>query len=316
MEDFIMARLPLIVPLDMQNQKITRVVDPTDPQDAATMAYVDANAGAIVSWQPDTFYSRGQILLRTAESTVDGQVVASAGGLFYSVRDHTSPATFTDNDAIVPIPLTEVEWTGKLYDNRGFYETGDLASVETEAGSGVYQYWIHSGVGLDGRVSATGIPATSAPGGSDNVWQAIPTIDELNNIVSRLENEIENLDPFAHLPHEDGYTYTADSGVAGIQPENTLTGNARTNTTEDFYNTLGLFLDFGGTVEDVPEGSTYYIFADGTSASGMPDLVIRRNDITPTNVTGGHVLSFNVVQGFPWLEQFLAHPRQAAALVT
>ena len=112
-----MARLPLIVPLDMQNQKITRVVDPTDPQDAATMAYVDANAGAIVSWQPDTFYSRGQILLRTAESTVDGQVVASAGGLFYSVRDHTSPATFTDNDAIVPIPLTEVEWTGKLYDN-------------------------------------------------------------------------------------------------------------------------------------------------------------------------------------------------------
>ena len=40
----------------------------------------------------------------------------------------------------------------------------------------------------------------------------------------------------------------------------------------------------------------------------MPDLVIRRNDITPTNVTGGHVLSFNAVQGFPWLEQFLTAP--------
>ena len=128
-------------------------------------------------------------------------------------------------------------------------------------------------------------PATSAPGGSDNVWQAIPTIDELNNIVSRLENEIENLDPFAHLPHEDGYTYTADSGVTGIQRENTLTGNARTNTTQDFYNSLGLFLDFQNPVTDVDEGNVYYIFADGTSASGMPDLVIRRNDRTPTTVT-------------------------------
>ena len=192
---------------------------------------------------------------------------ASAGGLFYVVRNHTSPATFTDNNDIVPIPLTEVEWTGKLFDIRGFYETGDLASVETEAGSGVYQYWIHSGAGLDGRVAADGIPVASRPGGTANVWTPIPTIDELNNIVARLENEIENLDPFAHLPHEDGYVYTADSGVPGAQPENTLTGNARTNTTEDFYNSLGLFLDFADPVTDVPEGSVYYIFADGTSAS-------------------------------------------------
>ena len=53
---------------------------------------------------------------------------------------------------------------------------------------------------------------------------------------------------------------------------------------------------------------SYYIFADGTSASGMPDLVIRRNNITPTTVTGGVVLCFSVVSGFPWLEQFLTAP--------
>ena len=82
-----MARLPLRVPLDMQSQNVTNLLDPASAQDAATRAYVDANAGAIVSWQPDTFYSRGQIILRTAESTVDGEVVASAGGLFYSIRD-------------------------------------------------------------------------------------------------------------------------------------------------------------------------------------------------------------------------------------
>ena len=40
----------------------------------------------------------------------------------------------------------------------------------------------------------------------------------------------------------------------------------------------------------------------------MPDLVIRRNDRTPTTVTGGVTLGFSVVQGFPWLEQFLAPP--------
>ena len=50
--------------------------------------------------------------------------------------------------------------------------------------------------------------------------------EEVRQVFDRLEYEIEHIDPFTPLPHEDGYVYTADSGVTGIQPENTLTGNA------------------------------------------------------------------------------------------
>ena len=130
---------------------------------------------AIVEWTPNTLFVQGQIILRTAESTVDGVVVASAGGLFYSVREHTSPATFSDDADLVPIPLTEVEWTAKLFDPRGFYETGDLVTTETGEDTGVYQVWIHSGVGLDGRVATNGIPPENRPDGtnSSSFWQLL-----------------------------------------------------------------------------------------------------------------------------------------------
>ena len=131
--------------------------------------------GDISEWRPETDYFQGQILFRHAESTVDGEVVASAGGLFYSVNAHTSPATFSDNVDLVPIPLTEVEWTAKLFDPRGFYETGDLVTTETGENTGIYQVWIHSGAGLDGRVATNGIPPENRPDGtnSSSFWQLL-----------------------------------------------------------------------------------------------------------------------------------------------
>ena len=166
-----MARLPLRVPLDMQSQNVTNLLDPVNPQDAATRQFVLDNSG--------------------------------------------------------------VSYTGRLFATNGIYATGNLVVQETEPDSDSYQAWILTGAALDG--STVPITAANSPGGTANQWEPVPTIEELNNIVARLENEIENFDPFTHLPHEDGYVYTADSGVTGIQRENTLTGNARTNTTQDFY---------------------------------------------------------------------------------
>ena len=123
-------------------------------------------------WRPNTPYLEGQLLIRTAESTVDGEVVASAGGLFYSVRAHTSPATFTDNNDIVPIPLTEVEWTAKLFDTRGFYETGDVVTTATTVDTTTtYQLWIHTGVGLDGRINQ--LTGDELPSSTSTVWMEV-----------------------------------------------------------------------------------------------------------------------------------------------
>ena len=123
-------------------------------------------------WRPNTPYLEGQLLIRTAESTVDGEVVASAGGLFYSVRAHTSPATFTDNNDIVPIPLTEVEWTAKLFDTRGFFETGDVVTTATTVDTTTtYQLWIHTGVGLDGRINQ--LTGDELPSSTSTVWMEV-----------------------------------------------------------------------------------------------------------------------------------------------
>ena len=127
----------------------------------------------------------------------------------------------------------------------------------------------------------------------------VPPSEEIVQVNARLQAEIENNDPFRNVPHEDGYTYTADS---------VLTGNGIFTTTGDFYNSLGLFLEFTGTTTSVPEGSVFYIFNNGDASGGVPDLVIRRNSISGTALNNAVRLSFNVVSGFSFLEQFLAQP--------
>ena len=139
--------------------------------------------GDIQLWRPETNYTAGQILLRTAESTESGITVASAGGLFYVVNTHTSPMNFSDDANLVPIPLTEVEWTAKLFDPRGFYETGDLVTVETGTNSGIYNVWLHSGPGLDGRVRTGGIDIPDRPGGSTaGLWTLLETGDQVTGV--------------------------------------------------------------------------------------------------------------------------------------
>ena len=131
---------------------------------------------------------------------------------------------------------------------------------------------------------------------------------EAQNIVARLEYEIENVDPFTDLQHAADYNYRTDA-VIGLPAANTLTGNIELNTNQDFQNVLGLFFQFNSAVTDVPEPGIYYIFDDGDAADGdVPDLVLRRNDEDPTNLATGTVLGFSVVEGQEWLDQFLEPP--------
>ena len=48
-----MARLPFADDLDLQSRRVTNLLDPENPQEAATMAYVDANGGGGVTRYAD-----------------------------------------------------------------------------------------------------------------------------------------------------------------------------------------------------------------------------------------------------------------------
>ena len=125
-------------------------------------------------WRADTAYRAGQIVLRTAETTetVDGEtiVVASAGGLFIATRNLDPSPTFS-TAGFVPVPLTEVEWAGKLFDPRGFYERGDIATT-IDAVTLDRRLWIlNSTANQDGR--ATAIPEDDRPDGANGAWVEI-----------------------------------------------------------------------------------------------------------------------------------------------
>ena len=65
---------------------------------------------------------------------------------------------------------------------------------------------------------------------------------------------------------------------------------------------------FAGDVSSVQTGDIFYIFDGGDSSTGTPQLVLRRNSVTATTLQTRTRLSFTVVDGFSWLEDFLADP--------
>ena len=65
---------------------------------------------------------------------------------------------------------------------------------------------------------------------------------------------------------------------------------------------------FAGDVSSVQTGDIFYIFDGGDSSTGIPQLVLRRNSVTATTLQTRTRLSFTVVDGFSWLEDFLADP--------
>ena len=90
----------------------------------------------------------------------------AGGGLFQANQD-INPGPF-DTSQWTAIPFSEVEWTAKVFDTRGFYEVGDLVTTVID---GFHSLWITLGTadapttGLDGR--ATPIPIADQPNGSN-----------------------------------------------------------------------------------------------------------------------------------------------------
>ena len=124
--------------------------------------------------------------------------------------------------------------------------------------------------------------------------------EEIVQINARLQDEVENIDPFTNLPHASNYTYTEIAALSDSIDE---------DANEDFYNSLGLFMVWEGDVSSaVQEGDNVYIFNNGDSTTGTPQLVLRRNGISPTTLNTRTQLSWTVVEGFSWLEQFLEQP--------
>ena len=322
MEDLVMAQLPVVAPLDMQDQKITDLQRPTNPADAATMEYADnattgveiaplsvrvggvsgshvlrtastnTRAGDLVSQRDSAltdssfetlaggnrlvihdphitrdgaFLTQGdEFVMTVADSALTANLpngtylvsfvgyVNTVGGDTHTAFDDVRPLdaqgtagtaltfansngfsaigsdisffeavetlasfefhnTDTDENVFTVNYTTEVvdfsqnptvngvvigggtTFAARLFTVAGVYATGDMVVQETEPDSDSYQAWILTGANLDG--STTPISAANSPGGSANQWEPVPTIEELNNIVARLENEIENIAP-------------------------------------------------------------------------------------------------------------------------
>ena len=142
---------------------------------------------------------------------------------------------------------------------------------------------------------------------SELIVAADPVLTAENQLAARTNLDVSAADPFDQLPHASDYVYTADA---------VLTGNLRDNTNQDFQNILGFFLAFDDPVTDVPQGSTFYIFSNGNSATGTQELTIRRNAQTVTNITGGVVLGFDVYKVKRGWINSLANLLQAAEHAT
>ena len=114
--------------------------------------------------------------------------------------------------------------------------------------------------------------------------------------IAALHNDIDNLDPLNDIPHGEAYSYTEDTNISN---------NLTTNTNEDFYNRLGLFLDIGSSASDIPEGTIRYLFDDGDDQTGTHVITLRRNALSRTQTNGGFTYSFDVIFGREYLNNFL-----------
>jgi hypothetical protein len=81
----------MTAPLNMGSQTIQSLADPVNPQDAATRAWVMANAGAISSSATARAATTGANLTLSGTQTIDG--VALAAGDVVLVKDQTSTPT-------------------------------------------------------------------------------------------------------------------------------------------------------------------------------------------------------------------------------
>ena len=250
MEDFIMANLPVRAPLDMQSQNITNLLDPVDPQDGATRQFVLDNAGGGGTFgnfefnAPTTGIAAGAQVgnaVTNASVTIDASANIIHAVPFPAGLVDRTDYVFRVTAAVTGLPLgdylaqyreaalsgadiwfnfrplvngiagTPLDFTtGGTFTGFGYtaFEEGlaqdilQLLNNGDDPASTVFEVNANNGVDF-----------TVTPSVNDGL---LASDEEVRQVFDRLEYEIEHIDPFTPLPHEDGYVYTADSGVTGI----------------------------------------------------------------------------------------------------
>ena len=123
---------------------------------------------AVVPWRNSTNYLEGQIILYSIAA--DDPATRASGGLYVATADFTSPAIGFSTTNLIPITLADSSFTGRAFDTRGFYEAGDLVTVNVDR---VEQLWVLT----TGVLSGFETPLTTAqsPNGADGRWTRVET---------------------------------------------------------------------------------------------------------------------------------------------
>jgi hypothetical protein len=149
----------MTAPLNMGAQNIQNMADPVNPQDAATRAWVLANAGNITSSTTARAASTGANLTLSGTQTVDG--VALAAGNVVLVKDQTS----TPTNGLYTVATGA--WTRAAPMDTWAEVPGTLISIQ-EGTTNHDTVWL-STADAGGTLGTTPITFTQLPGPSDIV---------------------------------------------------------------------------------------------------------------------------------------------------
>ena len=235
--------------------------------DANNRLAISAAIDDITLYRFNTNYTAGQIILQTQETevTVDGETIitSSAGGLFIATQNFRTGDSFSTAN-LVPVPLTEVEWAGKEFDNAGFYERGDTATILD--GSTWRLYILTGVVSQDGRLLPNRIQADDGPGGTNNLWTEVMSGGGGGALVE--------WNPTAAYAIGDSF-FTSDTPASRYPTASTHNKVYRVDTAIAADSARTDFDDVVGSLQLIGDGDTTYApftGADGTNA-GTAGLV-------------------------------------------
>lgn len=171
--------ISLFGPIDMNSNKITELTDPTDPQDAATKAYVDANAGGagfeIVSSNSN---AANAYLIFADESTGSG-IPRSDIDLRYEANNNILTVTTLDVvDRIQNLP-GGINSSGAIRTNELYENSGDEFYVYSSRTQNTTVY-LASPDTISGETLTVRLAADGNTGSTTNVL--IGNVQSTNNI--------------------------------------------------------------------------------------------------------------------------------------
>lgn len=153
--------------LDLQNQRIISISDPSSPQDAASKAYVDnllaglrwkqpvrvASVANVTISNPGTAVFDGITLVATDRILLKNQTLPAANGIYAFTASGTAMTRTTDADAAVEFGGATVFITeGTVNHDAAYTQTAEVVTLGTDAVT-----FVQFGAGISYTASETGI---------------------------------------------------------------------------------------------------------------------------------------------------------------